>query len=696
MNVIPEILINRDRYIVDSNPPASEIKAAVYELDHDSFPGPDGFGGWFYMKCWGIIGSDVILLEKVKNAKKPQQFRPICLANFFFKIFTKIIAMRLSIILSKIISPQQGGFIKGKSIQEQIALASEMVNEIDISRRGGNVAMKIDITQAFDTIRWEFLFEVLRKSGFSASFITWLETLFTSARISVLVNGGPAGYFSTSRGLRQGDPLSPVLFIIAEDVLSRALIKMVKDNKLVPTVNRNGICPTHIFFEDDMFLFYNGDKRNIKRLMKTLNEYQEASGQIISSTKSKCFVGGTTNIIKEVIAEECHMKLSTFPEKYLGVMLFPGRVKSSHVWGIVEQLQSYLAGWKVHELPVVDGSTDKLIWSVSNSASVHPTVKGAIWKLASNICATDDNLKKKGVQITSRCYICKKEEESLDHLLWNCDFSTNLWLWMRNVFNFRNPSSFHDILGLAKYKSSVILELWIAFVLLILREIWFFRNNLIFEEEVDSLNKTKQKIIFLTDEGEFILKGCMKNEDYDLQILSFIGLKYRKTYSAKVMEVHFTLPNPPTILICCDGASKRNPGMVGYGFVARKGMEFLVAVAGGIGVATNYYAEVMAIICAGEWAVQNNHLQICFRSDSKAAILAFSNNKIPWFVITRWNKVCAKLHNFVFENSYREINTCADNLAKEGSGLDKNCIKVYAESSTLSLESPHQAYYRFY
>lgn len=95
-----------------------------------------------------------------------------------------------------------------------------------------------------------------------------------------------------------------------------------------------------------MFLFCNGDKRNVKRLMQTLKEYQAASGQVVSSVKSKCFVGGTSSSRKESIVKECQMQLSVFPNKYLGVTLFTGRVKSCHVWSVVEQIQHYLAGWK--------------------------------------------------------------------------------------------------------------------------------------------------------------------------------------------------------------------------------------------------------------------------------------------------------------------------------------------------------------
>lgn len=146
----------------------------------------------------------------------------------------------------------------------------------------------------------------------------------------------------------------------------------------------------------------------------------------------------------------------------------------------------------------------------------------------------------------------------------------------------------------------------------------------------------KNKIIFLTGECEHRLKGKMRNEEYDLHILSFFSIKYRQTYNFKVMKVFFTLPKPPKFLNCCDGASKGNPELAGYGFVARaegRG-DFLIAVAGDLGVATNYFAEIISIVCAGEWAMYNHHLEVISKSDSKVVVLAFQKNELPWFIIT--------------------------------------------------------------
>ncbi|XP_026383431.1 uncharacterized protein LOC113278925 [Papaver somniferum] len=120
---------------------------------------------------------------------------------------------------------------------------------------------------------------------------------------------------------------------------------MVQSGRLIPMVNRNGIAPSRIFFADDIFLFCNGDKRNTDKLLKLLKEYQQSSGQNVSMEKSKFLVGGTTDSRKLQIANNCGMSLSKFPDKYLGVNLIPGNIKSSHVWGSVDLIQSEMPGW---------------------------------------------------------------------------------------------------------------------------------------------------------------------------------------------------------------------------------------------------------------------------------------------------------------------------------------------------------------
>ena len=118
-----------------------------------------------------INSSFVALIPKVQEADAITQFRPIAMANFSFKIITRILADRLGPIASRIILPNQFAFLKGRQISDCIFLASECVNLLDNKGRGGNVAIKFDVAKAFDTLNWDFLRRVLKAFGFHATFI---------------------------------------------------------------------------------------------------------------------------------------------------------------------------------------------------------------------------------------------------------------------------------------------------------------------------------------------------------------------------------------------------------------------------------------------------------------------------------------------------------------------------------------------
>ncbi|XP_026442633.1 uncharacterized protein LOC113342250 [Papaver somniferum] len=215
-----ETISLEESQMLDAVPSMEEIHAAVFDLGADSAPGPDGFSGCFYRHCLDLIhqylfnaitfywmnktipngasSSLILLLAKVMGADCLRKLRPIGLSNFFFNIFTKILAIRLGKVLGNLVSEEQVSFMKGRNIHENISLASEMVNELHIRRKDGNLGLKLDISHDFDTVSWPFVMEVFRKYGFSEDWYTCILNILKSARISILLNGSPEGKYENS------------------------------------------------------------------------------------------------------------------------------------------------------------------------------------------------------------------------------------------------------------------------------------------------------------------------------------------------------------------------------------------------------------------------------------------------------------------------------------------------------------------
>ncbi|KAF9624335.1 hypothetical protein IFM89_009618 [Coptis chinensis] len=251
IHTMPHIISEADNVALTAITTAQEIKAAVFLLNADSSPGPDGFTGFFFHHCWEIVEYDVVI--------------------------TKILASRLSPLAERIISKEQYGFIPNRNSQQAIGLASELINELKAPRRGGSIAIKIDISQAFDIMDWEFLWAVLQQLGFSGTWIQWIKGAFTTNSLSIMLNGVPQGHFTAQRGLKQGDPLSPLLFALAEDCLSRNISHMVREKKILPmVVNAKYSSPSHLMFADDMFIFSNANLRSIKNLVKILSSIEDS------------------------------------------------------------------------------------------------------------------------------------------------------------------------------------------------------------------------------------------------------------------------------------------------------------------------------------------------------------------------------------------------------------------------------------
>ena len=206
----------------------------VFSLDANSTPGPDGFNSTFFQKCWHIIVGDlmdavghflegealprgvtstyIFLISKKQSPLGWSDYRPISLCNTLNKIITKVLNNRIKLLLPKLISPEQGGFVPGRLINENILLAQETIQGLNRKVRGGNLILKLDMAKAFDRISWSFIAAVLRAFGFPVSFVNLISKSINNNWFSVLLNGTPTGYFK-STGESDKEILCPLPYL---------------------------------------------------------------------------------------------------------------------------------------------------------------------------------------------------------------------------------------------------------------------------------------------------------------------------------------------------------------------------------------------------------------------------------------------------------------------------------------------------
>jgi len=390
--VIPELIDETSNNLMTMIPSEDEVKNAVFNLNQKGAPGLDGFGACFFQTYWEIVKKDVyaavlqffqsgwlpsnynsntlILIPKNPNAYSIDQYRPIALAIFKFKIITKVLADRLSQILPSIISKEQRGFIRSRNIKDCIALTSEAINVLDKRCSGGNLALKIDVSKAFDTLSWEFLIKILKGFGFHQTFCNWIIYILHSSNISISINGAQKGYFKCNRGVRQGDPLSPLLFCIAEEALSRGISKLAEEGKVdLIKASRNAHIPSHCFYADDLMVFCKGKFSSLQALKQLFTRYALYSGQVKNLNKSSIFAGGVFDARLNQMVHLLGFSVGSLPFTYLGAPIFKWKPKKIYFQPLVDRVKLKLANWKAYLLSMA--GRVQLVKSVVQSMLTH-------------------------------------------------------------------------------------------------------------------------------------------------------------------------------------------------------------------------------------------------------------------------------------------------------------------------------------
>ncbi|KAA3462805.1 reverse transcriptase [Gossypium australe] len=331
----------------------TEIVEALKEMGPTKASSFDGFSAIFYQKFWHIVGKDtcefcmevlnhgrsldkinrtlLVLIPKTASPIDLKNFRPISLCTVIYKIIAKVVANRLQKVLNECIDDSQSAFVPGRLITDNVLLAYEVLHSCK-NKRSGRIrfmALKLDMSKAYDIVEWSFVEKVMLKMGFAEDFIALILRCLNSVQFSILINGEEGLNFRGTGVLRQGDLLSPYLFLFCGEGLSALMRLACQERK----INGAKVCRashsiTHLMFADDCILFGEVSNRGINVLKDILREYKECSGQCINFEKSTVFFSSNVNEQdRNLVFQTLGVRCSDDPEKYLGLPNLVGRKK---------------------------------------------------------------------------------------------------------------------------------------------------------------------------------------------------------------------------------------------------------------------------------------------------------------------------------------------------------------------------------
>ncbi|KAL2252839.1 UNVERIFIED_CONTAM: hypothetical protein Sindi_0078600 [Sesamum indicum] len=285
----------------------ADVKQAVFDIDEDKAPGPDRYSSGFFKAAWPIVGQEVT---------------SAVLDFFSTGRLLKQINTTLLVLIPKVHPPVT-------------------------SRLAPRCALKVDIRKAYDTVDWDFLRAVMEMFGFAITFVKWIEECVTTPSFSVGLNGKPHGFFRGARGLRQGDSLSPYLFVLVMEVLHLGFLQLIDQEEIF---SYHWKCEAaRIFqlgFADDVILFCRADMNSLRIFKAGLDRFAEWSGLRLNVQKSHLIISRSAQALREEMLALLGFQEGALPMRYLGLPLISSRLTIADCRPLLLKIDKRIAGWE--------------------------------------------------------------------------------------------------------------------------------------------------------------------------------------------------------------------------------------------------------------------------------------------------------------------------------------------------------------
>lgn len=329
---------------------AQEIKDAFFSRPRNKTSGPDGYSSEFFVSCWQIIGPEVIeavqeffksgsmlrqwnatklvLIPKITNASATSDFRPISCLNTVYKVVSKLISNWLKKVLPTVISQAQSAFLPGRLLAENVLLATDLVKGYNSSTSESKAMLKVDLRKAFDSIRCDFILEISKAICVPDLFINWISQCISTASFSVSINGASGGFFNSTKGIRQRYPMSPYLFVLAMEGLTRLLQSRYASGSIGYHPMTSELKITHLMFADDVMIFFDWRSDSLHGITECLDNFASWSGLTMNRNKTELYHAGMDPSESNALAAY-GFPTGTFPVKYLGLPLMSRKLRIS-------------------------------------------------------------------------------------------------------------------------------------------------------------------------------------------------------------------------------------------------------------------------------------------------------------------------------------------------------------------------------